>query len=172
MAGFLSSRNGLLVIGAGLVAAFALGSRGKGAAADDQAGPDSYEIDTTQTDLYNDLQPELENIADQLNELRPRPITPTPVPPTKPTRPLPAPRPAKKPEWGPGATGFTPHTVKAGESFGAIAKRYKTSKTALRYANLRGKKRADGTWGVITWEKDAKPGVVLIVPNSIKNTQR
>lgn len=68
--------------GAVVVALIALVSaRGTSSSSDDETSGGAYELDTTETDVYNDLQPELENIADQLEELtdRPRPATPAPA---------------------------------------------------------------------------------------------
>lgn len=69
------------VLGAGAVVVLALVTRGGG----EPAGAVGGEIDTRDTDLYGDLQPELEHIGDELEDLnqrggrrKPRPRKPRP----------------------------------------------------------------------------------------------
>lgn len=145
-------------------------SRRSGKAADD-AGPASYEIDTTETDLYNDLQPELEQIGDQLGEIignqTPRPAPPVIKPPTRPGTPVPAPKPKPKP-----IPGYGIHTVQAGQTMGYLAAFYKTTPGLIYTANIKGRKRLDGTNGVLVTYADVKKGVRLVIPNAIKNRPR
>lgn len=60
--------------------------------------PGAYEIDTSRTDFYNELQPELEAVSDRLEDLegavKQIPRTPTPAP--KPPAPKPKPKIKKK----------------------------------------------------------------------------
>lgn len=143
------SRNQLYIGAAVLVAAFAALSawKGKKEPADDPS-QGSFEIDTTQTDLYNDLQPELEQINDALDDIRngPRPpvVTPPVVTPPKttPSAPKPVPKPVPKPAPKPPAPKPAPakavyvwYTIHSGDTLSAIAKRYKMSTSALYSLN-------------------------------------
>lgn len=94
--------------GAVAVALIALvSSRSQGGAQDDETGGGAYELDTTETDVYGDLQPELENIADAIETLgddfedfqsdKPKAATPKPATPKPRTTNKPAPKKKKKP---------------------------------------------------------------------------
>jgi hypothetical protein len=90
----------LMIGGAVAVAGLALvaRSRGGGETSDggDSASADRFEIDTRDTDLYNDLQPELEAIQDAIRDT-PKPATPTQIRDAiKPLLPKPSPKPAPK----------------------------------------------------------------------------
>lgn len=98
-----------MIGGAGLVAVLALVARaraGGDASSGGEDGPDgegAYELDTRYTDLYNDLQPELENIAGAVRDVPkaviaglPKPAAPKPPKkPPKPKKPKPKPKPKK-----------------------------------------------------------------------------
>lgn len=115
-------------------------------------------MDTSQTDLYNDLQPELENIGKQLGDLK---AVPPPVPtPTPAKPPTPAPKPVPK-------TGWQQHTIQKGQNYQYIAALYSTTVGRLFMSNIKGKTRADGTPGVLTSYLDFKPGVRLVIPRAI-----
>ncbi|MEN8672575.1 LysM domain-containing protein [Nocardioides sp.] len=93
---------------------------GRGDDADPEAsgeGGGSYELDTSETDLYNELQPELEAIRNALEDDRPRPPTPTPATEGTPQGNGAGPRPG----GGPKAVRGT-HRVKQGDTLRSIAK--------------------------------------------------
>jgi hypothetical protein len=91
-----------------------------------------------------------------------------PVPVNGPTPPVPTLPPAPKPV----PSGYTNHTVQKGQTPAYIASFYRTRGAnfyPIYLANIKGKKRADGTMGVLLSYADAKPGVRLVIPNAIKN---
>jgi nucleoid-associated protein YgaU len=158
-----------------LVVGFALfQSRGSSAPADD--GPDSFELDTRDTDLYNDLQPELEQIADRLDGLEnPRPIVPTPITPRPPQPPAPAPKPAPPKTVPPlpmiPSTQYVgPYVIQKGDTLASIGKKHGTTAWGifsygkntdiLEYAaKNRGQKSSQG--GKLLY-----PGTVIYIPNA------
>lgn len=108
-----ANKNLLMVGGLVVVAVIALvNSRGK---AEPTGTADDFEIDTRDTDLYNDLQPELEQIGDQLSRLQnPAPVKPPVTIPKPPVPPKPAPKP------GP-ARNYTRYIVKARDTITSVA---------------------------------------------------
>lgn len=153
-------------VGAGVVAVVALFA-GRNQSTDPEASG-TAELDTSETDLYNELQPELENISDQLSELQPgvstgpRPPKPhTPIP-RDPTLPMAGPKPPDK--------GGNKHkyVVKNGDTLAAIAKRHKVQGGRIRLytvnrvaieraAHQHGKKSSQG--GKLLFA-----GTVLVLP--------
>jgi len=74
----------------------------------DDGGGGSYELDTVETDLYNELQPELETIADRLDDLgKPERRRRKKPPPKKPRKPERDDRP-RRPHRGPKGSGPKP----------------------------------------------------------------
>ena len=67
-AGFKLDQKTAMWGGAAVVALVALLST-RGAPAEDETSGGAYELDTTETDVYNDLQPELEGIADAIESM-------------------------------------------------------------------------------------------------------
>lgn len=155
-----SNKNLLMVGGAAVVAVVALISSRK--APEPDSGPETFAIDTRDTDLYNDLQPELEQISDRLSQIE-KPITPPPPTTKPPTTPPPAPKPTK--------AGYTNHTVQKGQGLAQVAAMYATTQGRVFASNVVGRRRADGSLGVLKYYKDVKPGVRLVIPNAIKNNQ-
>jgi hypothetical protein len=155
-----SNKNLLMVGGAAVVAVVALISSKRAPAPD--PGPESFEIDTRDTDLYNDLQPELEQISDRLSGIE-KPVTPAPPVVKPPTTPPPAPKPVK--------TGYSNHTVLKGQGLAQVAAIYGTTQGRVYASNVIGRRRADGSMGVLRYYKDVKPGVRLVIPTAIKNNQ-
>lgn len=166
VAGLLQNRTALMLAGVVLVGGFALIRAKMGSAGPDQgtgAAPQGYTIDTSQTDLYGDLQPELEQINDALDDLRKNPRPPVPTPPPTPKPPstnVPSPKP--KP-----ATGWQQHTIQKGQNYQYIAALYSTTVGRLFMSNIKGRIRADGTPGVLVSYADFKPGVRLVIPKAI-----
>lgn len=165
--GLLQNRTALMVGGVVLVAGFALVSSMRGKGSTSAGNPQQVAVDTSQTDLYGDLQPELEQINKNLDLLNqgPRPPVPTPTPtPKPPGPPTPSPKPVPK-------TGWTYHKVAQGESFPYIAALYQTTTGRVFMSNIKGRKRADGSPGFMLSERDAKVGKVLVIPNAIKGNK-
>jgi len=161
----------LMWAGAAVVALVALvASRGGDPATDPEAT--GTELDTRETDLYNELQPELENVADRLEELGDAfedkwpPRTPTPTTPQTPTTPPPAPVPHTP--GTPPAGGDRTYRVKNGDTLKEIAKRFKVPGGA---AQLYAKNRA-AIVRAAKEHKDPHPkttrklyaGTVLVIP--------
>lgn len=114
-------------------------SRGQRPAADDDSVPT---LDTSRTDFYNELQPELEAIQDRLEQLGDRPTATTPVTPTPgtPTTPVKAPTPPpvktgpKPPTKGPKVETYM---IRKGDTLTKIARQFKVPGGVARlyYAN-------------------------------------
>lgn len=119
--GLTVNKNLLMVGGLVVVAVIALVNSRKGAT--DKTGTAAdYNIDTTSTDVYNDLQPELEQIGDQLARLNnPAPVVPPVVPPRNPGIPKPAPKP-QTPQ-----RNYVRYGVKTGDTITKIAAAYHTT---------------------------------------------
>lgn len=83
---------------------------------DEDASAGTFELDTRDTDLYNELQPELEAISDRLDGIA-RPPAPAP----KPAPPKPKPTPAQN----------IPYVIRRGDTLNSIARRYRTTRTRL-----------------------------------------
>lgn len=165
--GLLQNRTALMVGGAVLVGGFALISSMRGGSKASAGSPQQVAVDTSQTDLYGDLQPELQQIQAQLDILNkgPRPPVPTPTPtPKPPGPPPPSPKPIPK-------TGWSQHTMQKGENYNYLAALYSTSASRIYMANIKGKKRLDGTPGILVSYADFKPGVRLVIPNAIKGSK-
>lgn len=113
----------LLTVGAALAFGRGDGTDPEAGGEDGEAG---YELDTSDTDLYNELQPELEAIADLLGD-RPRPPTPTPATSGTPQANQSGPRPG----GGPKAARGT-HRVKQGDTLRSVAKDRKVRGGAAR----------------------------------------
>lgn len=163
-ASLLQNKTALYVGGAVVVAAIAAFSalRGGGSGGGDDGSAEPFTLDTTATDLYGDLQPELEQIGDKLDQIiGPRPPVVTP-PTTKPPT-VPPPKPSKP--------GYSNHTVRAGEGLAQIAARYATTQGRVFASNAAGRTRLNGTKGTLRYYSDVKPGVVLVIPNAIKGDQ-
>lgn len=119
-----SNRNLLMVGGLVVVAVIALVNSRKGATDTDGTAAD-YNIDTRDTDLYNDLQPELEQIGDALYRLEnPAPAKPDVTVPKPPTPPKPAPKPQAP-------RNYVRYVVKKGDTIASVAKRYHVSAANL-----------------------------------------
>lgn len=139
---------------------------GRGGGSDPEAsgedGAGGYELDTTDTDLYNELQPELEAIQDALED-RPRPPTPTPATPGTPQGNQSGPKPGGGPKPARGT-----YRVKQGDTLRSVAKARKVRGGPARlYAVNRSIIMRDAKKN-----KDPKPrttrklypGTVLVIP--------
>ncbi|MDR6212175.1 hypothetical protein QE364_003906 [Nocardioides zeae] len=123
----------LAVVGAGVVVIAGLVSasrKGENGGDEDPLSIQTGIANTTATDLYNELQPELENIADRLNDLTPKATTPmipnpTEPRPVKPSPKPPAPKPPPKPATP--TTKVETYVVQRGDTLSAIAKRFKVT---------------------------------------------
>lgn len=121
----------LMWIGAGLVVVVALvqAARGERPAADDETPT----VDTSRTDFYNELQPELEAIQRAINDLGERPTTvPTPTIPSptgpRPVTPSPKPPPAaSQPKPPTSGTKVETYLIRSGDTLSGLAKRFKVS---------------------------------------------
>lgn len=118
------NRNLLMVGGLVVVAVIALVNSRKGAT-DTSGTAADYNIDTTETDLYNDLQPELEQIGDRISRLEnPAPAKPDVTVPKPPTTPKPAPKPGAP-------RNYLRYIVKQGDTIASVANRYRVSAANL-----------------------------------------
>lgn len=119
-----------MVGGAVLVVGLALFQRsrsGGDVGSSDPSSVSNLELDTTTTDLYNELQPELERINDALDGLKDG------IPTTPPSSPKPPPpKPGPKP---PNPT-FTAYVVKKGDTLLSISRRFGIGRQRL-YDNNR-----------------------------------
>ena len=132
----------LMIGGAVAVVGLALFSRSRAGGDvssedDDTDSAASFEIDTRTTDLYNELQPELEQINDKLDGIA-RP-------------PAPAPKPAP-PKEGPKPVPNMYYIIKKGDTLAGIARKFKTTRAHLwnlnhtvldEAARKRGRKNSD-----------------------------
>lgn len=101
------------ILGAGGVVILGLVAAQKGASQDDDVDTDAAILDTTDTDVYNDLQGAIEQLTDELGD-RPRPPQPTPAQP---------------------AGKATRYTVQKGDKLGAIARKYGVTRARLYQRN-------------------------------------
>lgn len=116
------NKNLLMVGGLVVVAVIALVNSRRGGTTGTAA---DYNIDTTSTDLYNDLQPELEQIGDRISRLEnPAPAKPDVSIPKPPGTPKPAPKPGAPRD-------YLRYVVKQGDTIASVAKRYHVSAASL-----------------------------------------
>lgn len=110
----------LMIGGAVAVVGLALFSRSRagGDVSSEDEDPEgaAFEIDTRTTDLYNELQPELEAISDKLDGIA-RPPAPSP----KPAPPKPGPKPAPNMYY----------VIRKGDTLASIARKYRTTRAHL-----------------------------------------
>lgn len=157
----LSQRQQLAAAGAVAVVGLALYTRSKSGGGDVTGAADNpssvYELDTRDTDLYNELQPELERVSDALDELKDGlPTLPAAGP--KPTPPKPGPK--------PGNPAFTEYMVKKGDTLNAIAKRFGIGRQRLydnNKARIEATARSHGLKSSMNGRR-IFPGTVLRVP--------
>ncbi|HSX68128.1 LysM peptidoglycan-binding domain-containing protein [Nocardioides sp.] len=156
----------LMMGGAVVVALIAFASSRGGAGGTSGGNFDTVELDTTETDLYTAVQPELERINDQLEDLGMR-DTPAPAKPqvivnvSKPTPSKAAPKPGTATQ-----PNLRLYTVKRGDSLSKIAARFKVSRIRLYRANsgrieAAAKKHGKKNSGNGRW---IYPGTVLVIP--------
>lgn len=148
---YLARHRTAAIAGVGaLVAAIAVIARRKAKATADSAGvangytPAGYSAggqgtyDSTANDVYNSLQPSIEDLQHRLDEIAaaqtPVKATPAPIPAPKKPAPKPAPRPAPKPTTPP-ITRPKTYSIKNGDSLGSIAARFHTTAGALYTKN-------------------------------------
>lgn len=156
--------------GAGVVVLLGLLAARSSASSDPDPEGADFELDTTETDLYNELQPELENIGDQLDELndrRPRPRRPKPHRGNGGPRP---PKPGPRPGKGPRPTGGVNRTYRVanGDTLRSIARDMKVRGGAARLyvINRRHIERAARQAGHRSSQggRILVPGTVIFVP--------
>lgn len=90
---------------------------------------DDPELDTSETDAYNDLQASIESLGDAISDI-PRPIKPTPAQPGNPHPPKSGPR-VGGPKVG-GGKGRETYRVQHGDTLKSIAKAKKVKGGAAR----------------------------------------
>lgn len=161
-----------LLMGGGVIAVVMLGllnrSPGGEDTETDPETPGGYELDTRDTDLYNELQPELERIGDAIENWT-RPPKPAPAQPGKPGRPNGGPRPLP-----PGIRRR--YRVKRGDTLAKIAKTYKvvggrarlyaTNRAVIeRAAKQHGRKSSGGGRYIYA-------GTVLLIPGGNRHGVR
>lgn len=143
--GSLTGNKNLLMVGGLVVVAVLAFANSRKAPSTDSAA--DYEIDTTDTDLYNDLQPELEQIGDRISRLEnPAPAKPPVTIPKPPGTPKPAPKPQS-------TRNYTRYIVKAGDTIGSVARvhrvapgnLYSWNKGTIDLAARKHNKRVKGT---------------------------
>jgi hypothetical protein len=133
------------------------------------------ELDTTATDIYTDLQPELERLTDAIDGMRntPAPAKPAPAPTgQKPRKPKSAPKPKGNTATGgqgkKKSQGRRKYRVQNGDTLSGIAKRFKVKGGHVRLykanrAAIEQAARANGRKGSQAgrW---IYPGTVLVIP--------
>ena len=154
--------------GAGVVVLLGLLAARSNSSSSDGTDPtiDPAELDTTETDLYNELQPELENIANQIGDLRNKPRPQKPKNPKKRNGPKgnnPGP---KKGKGKPGKNSR--YVIVRGDTLGSIAKAKKVRggrarlfavnrQTLNAAAREHGKRNSGGG-------RHLFPGTVILIP--------
>ena len=143
-----------------------LAARGSSSSDSADSTVDPAELDTTETDLYNELQPELENIADQIGDLRNQPRPQKPKKPKKQTGPKGNKPGPKKGKGKPGKNSR--YVIVPGDTLGSIAKAKKVRggrarlfavnrQTLNAAARAHGKRNSGGG-------RHLFPGTVILIP--------
>lgn len=157
----------VLMMGGAVVVALIAFASSRGAAGTSGGNFDTVELDTTETDLYTAVQPELERINDQLEDLamREKPAPAKPVVIVRPGKPSPA-KPAPKPPAPSAQPNVHVYTVRKGDTLAKIAARFKVDRTRLYRANVArieaaAKKHGKKSSGNGRW---IYPGTMLVIP--------